>query len=133
MDPTNALEGLEHSPSDEAALRAAQDVLKIHLETYGVGAKEARADYFGESTLVVFLKGLDLLPNEEFLLSEGEGEAVMNARTRYQEAISARFIAAVERATGREVETFTSTTNLEGDRFAAEIFTFCSSAATSPG
>jgi uncharacterized protein YbcI len=123
-DSTNALGGLEHAPSDEGAFRAAQDILQIHLETHGVGAKQARGDYFGDSTLVVFLEGLELLPNEKFLLSEDEGEAVMNARSRYQEAISDRFIAAVERATGRKVDTFTSMTNLDGNRFAAEIFTF---------
>lgn len=48
----------------------------------------------------------------------------MSARSRYQEAVSRRFITAVERATGREVDTFTSVTNLDGNRFAAEIFTF---------
>jgi uncharacterized protein YbcI len=127
-EETNALERIGHIPPDEAALRAAQEILQIHLETHGVGAKEARADYFGESALVVFLDGIDLLPNEEFLLSEGEGEAVMNARTRYQEAVSSRFIAAVEGATGREVESFSSVTNLDGNRFAAEIFTLGPSA-----
>ena len=123
-EPTDTVHGVGHAPADEAASRAAQDVLQIHLETHGVGAREARADFFGESTLVVFLDGLELLPNEEFLISQGEEEAVMNARTRYQEAISERFIAAVERATGRRVETFNSITSLDRKRFAAEIFTF---------
>jgi uncharacterized protein YbcI len=120
----NPLEDMGHGAADESARRAADDILQIHLETHGVGAKEARADFFGDSTLVVFLDGLELLPNEEFLISQGETEAVMNARSRYQEAIADRFIAAVERATGRSVESFSSLTNLDGRRFAAEIFTF---------
>jgi uncharacterized protein YbcI len=123
-EPKEQLEQLRHAPGDEAARRAAEEILDIHLKTHGVGAKEARADFFGEASLVVFLDGLELLPNEEFLISQDESEAVMNARSRYQEAVAERFIAAVERATGRRVETFSSITNLEGKRFAAEIFTF---------
>jgi uncharacterized protein YbcI len=123
-EPSDSLDQMQHTPGDEAARLAAEDILDIHQETHGVGADETRAEFFGESTLVVFLQGLELLPNEEFLISQGESEAVMNARSRYQEAVSERFVAAVERATGRRVETFSSITNLEGKRFAAEIFTF---------
>ncbi len=102
---------------------AAEEVHRIHLEAHGVGAEKARGDFFGESTLIVFLDEIELLPNEEFLLSRGHADAVMDSRSRFQEAVGERFIAAVERATGRRVETFNSITNLEQRRFAAEIFT----------
>jgi uncharacterized protein YbcI len=102
---------------------AAEEVHRIHHATHGVGAAKARGDFFGESTLIVFLDGIELLANEEFLISQGDAETVMHSRTRFQEAVGERFIAAVERAIGRRVETFNSVTNLEGSRFAAEIFT----------
>ena len=46
----------------------------------------------------------------------------MEVRTRYQHAIRSSFSAAVERATGRTVVGFASTTSLEEPRFMAEVF-----------
>ena len=46
----------------------------------------------------------------------------MEVRTRYQHAIRSSFSAAVERATGRTVIGFASTTSIEEPRFMAEVF-----------
>ena len=46
----------------------------------------------------------------------------MQVRTQYQHAIRSSFSAAVERATGRTVVGFASTTSLEEPRFMAEVF-----------
>ncbi len=70
----------------------------------------------------MILDDLQLLPNEKFLVENGKGETVMQVRTQYQHAIQATFKAAIERATGRSVIGFASTTSIEEPRFAAEIF-----------
>ena len=67
------------------------------------------------------LDDLELLPNEEFLLSSGMGDGVIEVRGRYQQAIETTFRAAVERATGRQVTSFASVTKLE-PHYVVEIF-----------
>jgi hypothetical protein len=70
----------------------------------------------------VVLDGLELLPNEQFLVENGKQDTVMQVRTHYQHAIRSSFSAAVERATGRTVVGFASTTSVEEPRFMAEVF-----------
>jgi hypothetical protein len=70
----------------------------------------------------VVLDDLELLPNEKFLVASGEHDAVAQVRTRYQRAIQSSFRAAIERATGREVVGYASTSSVEDPRFSAEIF-----------
>ena len=98
----------------------AEEILSIHRETYGKGATRTDAYLTGDA-VVCFLDGLELLPNEEFMLEREMGEAVVDIRERYQEAVGATFIAAVERATGRRVTSFLSKMNLN-PHFVVEIF-----------
>jgi uncharacterized protein YbcI len=72
--------------------------------------------------VIVILDALELLPNEEFLIENGKRDDVAHVRTQYQHAIQAPLRAAVERASGRNVIGFASTTSLEEPRFAVEIF-----------
>ena len=109
-------------PSVEAvADEICRDILAIHRESYGRTADAAQAYVLGD-TVIVLLDGLELLPSEEFMISQGHGEAVANIRTQYQKAIEPTFRAAVERATGRQVIGFASHIQLEEPRFMAEIF-----------
>ena len=98
-----------------------RQLLQIHEDSYGRGAGSVRAYLIGD-TLIVVLDDLQLLPNEEFLISSGKKEAVADLRVRFQQAIEATFRAAVERATGRRVTAFTSNTHLEEPYFSVEIF-----------
>jgi uncharacterized protein YbcI len=98
-----------------------RELLAIHRKSYGRTAESAHAYVLGD-TVIVLIDGLELLPNEEFLIDEGHGEAVANVRTQYQKAIEPTFRAAVERATGRRVIGFASHIQLEEPRFMAEIF-----------
>jgi uncharacterized protein YbcI len=75
-----------------------------------------------EDTVVVILEGLELLPNEEFMIERGQGDAVRKLREHFQQAIESTFRAAVERATGRRVIGFASHVQLAEGRFAVEIF-----------
>ncbi len=111
----------EPESTQEAVERAiADDLLRIHLETYGKGAGSAKA-LMSEDVIVVMLDDLELLNNEEFLIGAGEAQAVIDVRGRYQQAIETTFRAAVERATGRRVISFASVTKLDPN-YAVEIF-----------
>lgn len=99
----------------------AREILRIYEESYGAGAANAET-LVGDNWVIVVLDGLQLLPNEKFLVESGERDTVMQVRTRYQHAIRSSFSAAIERATGRTVVGFASTTSLEEPRFMAEVF-----------
>jgi uncharacterized protein YbcI len=98
-----------------------RDLMEIHRESYGRPAASAQAHFLGD-TVIVLLDGLQLLPNEEFLIDNGHWEAVDNVRTQYQKAIEPTFRAAVERATGRRMIGFSSHVQIEEPRFMTEIF-----------
>ncbi|MBD0283583.1 MAG: hypothetical protein ICV69_15535 [Thermoleophilaceae bacterium] len=55
------------------------------------------------------------------MIDAGRGDAVVQIRMEYQQAIEATFRAAVERATGRRVFSFASVTKLS-PAYVVEIF-----------
>lgn len=120
-DPEPQQTNVAGPTAQEIADEICRDLLAIHRESYGGSVESAEAHLLGD-TVIVLLDGLELLPNEEFLISEGHEEAVANVRTQFQKAIEPTFRAAVERATGRRVIGFTSHVQLEEPRFMAEIF-----------
>jgi uncharacterized protein YbcI len=97
------------------------DILAIHEDSYGRSAGDTKAHVI-DDTVIVILDDLELLPNEEYLIEHGRADAVKNLREQFQHAIRPTFAAAVERATGRRVVGFASHAQLEGSRFAIEIF-----------
>ena len=107
--------------AEEVQEEVRREILRIHEESYGKGAASARA-FVSEDYVIVVLDDLELLPNEKFLVEHGKHETVIQVRTQYQHAIQASFRAAIERATGRMVVGFASTTNMDEPRFVAEIF-----------
>lgn len=121
-DPFEGEGGTAEPPTGrqvEAAV--AEQLLRIHRESYGRSAERA-VTHVIDDTLIVLLDGLELLPNEEFLVQNGAQEAVAELRTTYQKAIEPIFRAAVERATGRRVIGFASHVTLEEPSFAVEVF-----------
>ncbi|HMC07494.1 MAG TPA: Na-translocating system protein MpsC family protein [Solirubrobacterales bacterium] len=117
-------------PEDEVARPTAaevseairRDILAIHRDSYGRGADRIEAHVL-DDTVFVILDGIELLPNEEFLIESGRGEAVVGLRRHFQEAIETTFRAAVERATGRRVRGFASLVELDdAPPFVVEIF-----------
>ena len=98
----------------------AEELLRLHKESYGRGASHAHAHLLDDA-VICFMDGLELMPNEEFLIDAGKADAVVEVRSRYQQAIETTFWAAVERATGRRVVSFASTTKLS-PHYAVEIF-----------
>lgn len=108
----------DHRQSDQAL---ADELLEIHFESYGAGAASAQVHVAGD-VVVAFLDGLQLLPNERFLADHGQEDLVLSVRRRYQTAIRASFVAAVERAVGRTVIHFFSETTLGDAPFCVEVF-----------
>jgi uncharacterized protein YbcI len=96
------------------------ELMRIHLDSYGKGAARAEVT-ITDDMVYCLLDDLELLPNEEFLLESGRGDAVIEVRSKYQQAIETTFRAAVERATGRRVVSFASITNLDPP-YVVEIF-----------
>ena len=105
----------------EVSDEISREILRIHEESYGKGAGRAHT-YIGEGFVVVVLDDLELLPNEKLLVERGHHDTVIQVRTRYQHAIRSTFSAAIERATGRTVIGFASTTSMDEPSFVAEIF-----------
>ncbi len=98
-----------------------RDILTIQRDSYGRAAESAKAHVL-DDTVIVILDGLELLPNEEFMIARGQADSVRELRESFQRAIESTFRAAVERATGRRVVGFASHIQLEEPRFALEIF-----------
>ena len=113
----------ERPAPSEAEVRdeVSREILRIHEESYGKGAGQAHT-YLGGDFVVVILDDPELLPNEAFLIESGQQDTVAMVRRQYQQAIRASFSAAIERATGRRVIGFASTTSMEEPRFVAELF-----------
>jgi uncharacterized protein YbcI len=120
-DPGRPEDARQPPTRGEVRDEVAREILRIYEESYGTGAANAET-LVGDNWVIVVLDGLQLLPNEQFLVDNGQLDTVMEVRTRYQHAIRSSFSAAVERATGRTVVGFASTTSLEEPRFMAEVF-----------
>ena len=104
----------------EVERELAEELLRIHEESYGKGAAEARVHVL-DDLVIVMLDDIEMLPNEQFLIDSGEAQGVIEVRSRYQNAIATTFSAAVERGTGRRVVSFASVTKLNPN-YVVELF-----------
>ena len=121
-DPSPASDEAFGRPTEEEVEDAiARGLLEIHETSYGRGAGSARSHFEGD-TLVVILDNLELQPHEALLIAKGRKDIVLDVRSNFQLAIKDTFRAAVERATGRKVIAFLSTTHIDEPRFSVEIF-----------
>jgi uncharacterized protein YbcI len=121
LDPSPPTGEAPPPSAADVADEISRELLAIHRESYGGTAQRATAHVLGD-TVIVLLDGLELLPNEEFLIESGNEEAVASFRSQHQKAIEPTFRAAVERATGRRVIGFASHVSIEEPRFMAEVF-----------
>jgi len=120
-DPSRPEDARRPPTQAEVDSEIGREILNILEESYGRGAESAQA-LVTQDWVIVLIDGLELLPNEEFLVERGEQDAVSRVRSQYQQAIQANFRAAVERATGRRVIGFTSSTAMDPPRFMVEAF-----------
>jgi uncharacterized protein YbcI len=98
-----------------------REIQQIHDQSHGRDSGSASV-LVSDGWVIVVLDAVELAPNEQFLVDKGEHDTVAHVRAQYQLAIQAPLRAAVERATGRNVTGFASTTSVEEPRFAVEIF-----------
>ena len=115
----------------QTELDLAEALMDLHRESYGKVALLAKVHIL-DDMVVVLLDQIELLPNEEFMIEAGKDEAVLEDRSRYQQAIESTFTAAVERATGRRVVSFASNTKLN-PHYVVEFFRLAPRTATCPG
>jgi uncharacterized protein YbcI len=120
-DPGDPSERREPPSTEQVHEELAAEILRIHEESYGKGARLSQAIVAGDFVTVI-LDDIELLPNEKFLVESGRGDTVHQVRTQYQLAIRSSFTAAVERATGRTVIGFVSATAVDEPRFVVETF-----------
>ena len=100
----------------------------LQANYYGVPPKEARAYVIPGEIVVVVLRET-FTPAEKVLIGNGDAEAIQHSRRRFQQLSREAFGAVVEQATGEQVESFLSETNLDKE-VAVEIFLMAGEART---
>jgi uncharacterized protein YbcI len=105
--------------SGEARGTIASEIVRLHSEYYGKGPTKARIHAGGDVIAVVLEE--TFTRSERTLIEHGEAEGISDIRRRFQRVMAERFIAIVEQATGRQVRSFFSDTDLEED-LSVELF-----------
>lgn len=100
--------GAERTSDPLGTMRAAVStgVVQALARLYGRGPTKAKT-YFNDNYVFCVLEG-GLTPNEERLISAGEGQLVRQYRLRFQEVVAEELTSVVEHATGRTVVTYHS-------------------------
>jgi len=107
-------------PGGPMASAISNAVVSIYADYLGRGPTRARTS-FGRDLVVVVLEET-LTKAERRLVSDGEGETVVNARRTFQRTMRTDLVEAVERLTGRAVVAFLSDQSVTPD-VAVEAFT----------
>jgi uncharacterized protein YbcI len=85
-------------------------MVSLHKEQFGRGPTKAQSHFAGPDALLCVMEDA-LLPAERAMVAMGEQQRVRDTRMFFQVATADRFIAAVERITGRTVRAFASATD----------------------
>jgi len=99
--------------------RISNEIVRLHSEYYGRGPTKAKAYVDGDLIAVVLEE--TFTPAEKTLIARGEAEGIQDIRRRFQRAMEGQFRSVVEQATGRQVRSFLSETDLEND-ISVELF-----------
>jgi uncharacterized protein YbcI len=95
-------------PAIDGAVRSAisQAIVRIHADAYGKGATQAKT-YVWDNLVVTVLRDV-LTAAERTLVEAGRSDTVREFRTTFQFSLDQTFRSAVERLTGRRVQSFMS-------------------------
>jgi uncharacterized protein YbcI len=96
-----------------------RSISALQKEHYGRGPSFART-YINDDTVLVLMRG-GYTKAEQTLFDAGRGDAVIDQRMAFQEAIRPRFQAEIERIVGRKVIAVMSSSHQDPD-LLAEIF-----------
>ena len=102
-----------------AAAEIEREMTRLHEESYGAGVKNTDVHIMDHVVMVIL--DVELTRAEETLLDNGSAAEVKSMREAFQEAIGPSFIALIERATGRKVNSFMSHMNIE-PVYSVELF-----------
>lgn len=108
-------------PAIDGAVRSAisQAIVRIHVDAYGKGATQAKT-YAWDDLVVTVLRDL-LTVAERTLIDANRTDVVREVRNTFQFSLEQRFREAVERLTGRRVQSFMSQVDpVRG--FGVEVF-----------
>jgi uncharacterized protein YbcI len=97
----------------DQGLAIANEITRLHREFFGRGAASART-VFGRNIVMVVLEDVYTM-GERTLIDDNNFEQVKENRQSFQMTMSARFIAAIERITGRTVAAFMSQVHQDPD------------------
>jgi uncharacterized protein YbcI len=96
-----------------------RDIVRLCSEYYGRGPTRSRTYSTGDVVVVVLEE--TFTPAEKTLIERGEADSIRDIRRRFQRAMADEFTSVVEGATGRQVRSFLSETDLEND-ISVELF-----------
>ena len=94
-------------------------MISLHRRFYGKGPTKAKT-YVVDDTVVCLLEG-GFTTVERTLINEGNVEAVLDLRRRFQRTMEAHFTEVVEGALGRKVQAYMSQIHADPD-LAVELF-----------
>jgi len=114
---TSTASAIPHGASLTAAISNA--IVKITAEYTGRGPTKARTSI--RDDVIVVLMHDTLTRAERTLLAAGEGDFVMETRSRFQRTMREAYIDAVEKLTRRSVVAFMSANHMDPD-MGAELF-----------
>jgi uncharacterized protein YbcI len=95
-------------------------IVQLYKESYGKGPTRART-YWHDDVITVVVRG-GFTPDERTLREAGRGDAVLEHRVQFHEAMRIRFKQEVEQLTGRVVIGVMSGVQVEEPEMAAQVF-----------
>lgn len=98
----------------EQLATATNGIVKLFREYYGRGPTKAKS-YLLDDTYLVCVLHETMTTVERTLVDTGHGEKVRSTRLAFQEAMADSFMAVVEEAMGRRVQTYHSQVTLSPD------------------
>ena len=105
--------------SGKVRSQIASGFVSLHSQYYGRGP--TRSKVYADGDVVVVVLEETFTPAERTLIDRGQSDSIQRIRRDFQMVMANQFKALVEQATGREVRSFVSETDLEND-IAIEMF-----------
>jgi uncharacterized protein YbcI len=103
----------------QARSQIASGFVSLHSQYYGRGPTKSKV--YADGDVVVVVLEETFTPAERTLIDRGQSDSIQRIRRDFQMVMANQFKALVEQATGREVRSFVSETDLEND-IAIEMF-----------
>jgi uncharacterized protein YbcI len=122
VDDTGVDRAGDRLPGREGPLleEISRRIVQLYKESYGKGPTKA-CTYWHDDVITVVVRG-GFTPDERTLRDAGRGEAVLEHRVQFHEAMRIRFKREVEQLTGRVVIGVMSGVQVDVPEMAAQVF-----------